>query len=177
MGIRMIMIAIMAVILLAWVIFCAVQFVRSGKKIAAKLNVIGHVRCESCGTVYDVPASLLSKMGFVKSKTVSRTKFKSGAFVNEIKYLSYAKKFDCPCCQKKRYAQVLNQNEIQDKLRKPMLTSGIRWLIMMAVGGLLIISVARIPLSLAERRAEKEIEALQEQRYEDWKERYGFSEK
>ena len=52
--------------------------------------------------------------------------------------------------------------------------TGIRWLIIMAAGGLTILAAAAIPLHFANRAVDKRIEELEQQRYEDFKERYGL---
>ena len=84
------------------------------------------------------------------------------------------KKIQCPCCGKKRYAQVLNINEINQMMTRPVLRAGIRWLILMGIGGVLILAVASIPLHFADRAREQRVEELREQQYEDFKERYGL---
>src|SRR5699024_2653085 len=96
------------------------------------------------------------------------------AFVNRPQYSYYAKKFDCPCCGKRRYAQVLNTNELNEMVAGSTIKTGIRWLIIMAAGGLIILAAAAIPLHYANRAVDKRIEELEQQRYEDFKERYGL---
>ena len=171
---EIIILTIMGLVLLAWVIFCGIQFVHHGRDVVAGADFIGHVKCEKCGTEYEVSAEEFTQSYMSKSRSVTRTKIQGGAFVNRPQYSYYAKKFQCPCCGKKRYAQVLNINEINQMMTRPVLRAGIRWLILMGIGGVLILAVASIPLHFADRAREQRVEELREQQYEDFKERYGL---
>ena len=171
---EIIILTIMGLVLLAWVIFCGIQFIHHGRDVVAGADFIGHVKCEKCGTEYEVRAEEFTQSYMSKSRSVTRTKIQGGAFVNRPQYSYYAKKFQCPCCGKKRYAQVLNINEINQMMTRPVLRAGIRWLILMGIGGVLILAVASIPLHFADRAREQRVEELREQQYEDFKERYGL---
>ncbi len=171
---EIIILTIMGLVLLAWVIFCGIQFIHHGRDVVAGADFIGHVKCEKCGTEYEVSAEEFTQSYMSKSRSVTRTKIQGGAFVNRPQYSYYAKKFQCPCCGKKRYAQVLNINEINQMMTRPVLRAGIRWLILMGIGGVLILAVASIPLHFADRAREQRVEELREQQYEDFKERYGL---
>lgn len=171
---EIIILTIIGIVLLAWVIFCGIQFIRHGRDVVAGADFVGHVKCEKCGTEYEVSAEEFTQSYMSKSRSVTRTKIQGGAFVNRPQYSYYAKKFQCPCCEKKRYAQVLNINEINQMMTRPVLRAGIRWLILMGIGGVLILAVASIPLHFADRAREQRVEELREQQYEDFKERYGL---
>ena len=171
---RFIILLIMSALLLGWVIFCGIQFFRHSKELIVDADFIGHVKCEKCGTEYQVSAEEFTKSYMSKYRSVTRTKMQGGAFVNRPQYTYYAKKFQCPCCGKKRYAQVLNINEINQMMTRPVLRTGVRWLILMGIGGILILAVASIPLHFADRAREQRVEELREQQYEDFKERYGL---
>lgn len=171
---EIIILTIIGIVLLAWVIFCGIQFIHHGRDVVAGADFIGHVKCEKCGTEYEVSAEEFTQSYMSKSRSVTRTKIQGGAFVNRPQYSYYAKKFQCPCCGKKRYAQVLNINEINQMMTRPVLRAGIRWLILMGIGGVLILAVASIPLHFADRAREQRVEELREQQYEDFKERYGL---
>ena len=171
---EIIILTIMGIVLLAWVIFCGIQFIRHGRDVVAGADFIGHVKCEKCGTEYEVSAEEFTQSYMSKSRSVTRTKIQGGAFVNRPQYSYYAKKFQCPCCGKKRYAQVLNINEINQMMTRPVLRAGIRWLILMGIGGVLILAVASIPLHFADQAREQRVEELREQQYEGFKERYGL---
>ena len=171
---EIIILTIMGLVLLAWVIFCGIQFIHHGRDVVAGADFIGHVKCEKCGTEYEVSAEEFTQSYMSKSRSVTRTKIQGGASVNRPQYSYYAKKIQCPCCGKKRYAQVLNINEINQMMTRPVLRAGIRWLILMGIGGVLILAVASIPLHFADRAREQRVEELREQQYEDFKERYGL---
>ena len=171
---RFIITLIMGVLLMAWVIFCAVRFFQSAAEMTVKSGLAVHVKCEKCGTEYDVSAEEFTKSYLSKSKSMTRTQVSGAAFVNRRTYSYYAKKFFCPCCGRKRYAQVLNINELGSQMEKPTIRNGIRWLIFMAIGGGLIMAVMSVPMHFADRAAEQRIEKLREERVEELKERYGF---
>ena len=69
---------------------------------------------------------------------------------------------------------MLNINEINQMVTRPVLRTGVRWLILMGIGGALILAAASIPLHFAGQAREQSIEELREQQYEDFKERYGL---
>ncbi len=171
---EILILTIMGGVLLAWVIFCGIQFIRHTRDVVAGADFVGHVKCEKCGTEYEVSSEEFTKSYMTKYKSVTRTKIKGGAFVNRPQYSYYAKKFQCPCCGKKRYARVLNINEINRMMTRPVLRVGVRWLILMGIGGVLILAVASIPLHFAGQAREQRIEELREQQYEDFKQRYGL---
>lgn len=77
-------------------------------------------------------------------------------------------------CKKKRYAQVLNVNELNYMMEKPMLQSGLRWLLIMVIGGAIILAVAAIPIHFSNQAREQRVEELKEKQQEIIKERYGF---
>ena len=174
MFVRSVILIVMGIFLLAWVIFCAVQFIRHSRDVVAEAGFVGHVKCEKCGTEYDVRAEEFTKSYASKYKSVTRTKMQGGAFINRPQYKYYAKKFQCPGCGKKRYAQVLNINEINNMMTGPVLRAGVRWLVMMFVGGVFILAAASIPLYFADQEREQKVEELREQQDEDFKERYGL---
>lgn len=171
---EVIILTIMGIALLAWVIFCGIQFIRHGRDLAAETGFVGHVKCEKCGTEYEVSSAEFTKSYMSKYKSVTRTKIQGGAFINRPQYSYYAKKFQCPCCGKRRYAQVLNINDLNQTMTRSVLRAGVRWLILMAVGGAFILAAASVPLYFAGRAGDQRTEELREQQYEDFKERYGL---
>ena len=74
-------------------------------------------------------------------------------------------------CGRKRYAQVLNINEINRAMEKPMLRTGMRWLLLMCIGGMLILAAAAVPMHFLNQARERQVEELREQRYEELKDR------
>lgn len=169
-----VVLAVMALLLSGWVIFCAIQFFRFSRNMVASGDFKAHVQCEKCGTKYDVSAAEFSKSFVSKYKRVTRTRIEGGAFVNRPRYSFYAKKFYCPKCGKRRYAQILNVNELNGMMEKPMLRAGMRWLVYMCIGGMIILAVTAIPMHFINQAREQHVEELKEQRYEEFKERYGF---
>lgn len=172
MMLEIILMAVMAVLLIAWVIFCAVQFIRHSKNVIAKGDFTGHVRCEKCSTEYDVTPEEFTQSNFAKYRSFTKTKIKGIALVNRPNYRYFAKKFYCPHCGKKRYAQVLNINEINDLMTVPSIVSGIKWLAVMAIGGAVIIAIMSIPLHFAKEQRLEHVRDLEQKQYEDFIERY-----
>ena len=98
--------------------------------------------------------------------------FKNGVFINRRRYRSFAKKFHCPVCGKKRYAQVLNINEISNLTQKSSMTIGIRWLIIMIIGGLLLMGFFSIPMHFVNKAAANHAEELRQEQFEELREQY-----
>ena len=69
---------------------------------------------------------------------------------------------------------MLNINDLNQTMTRPVLRAGVRWLILMAVGGAFILAAASVPLYFAGRAGDQRTEELREQQYEDYKERYGL---
>ena len=110
--------AVMGVLLLGWVIFCGVQFIFQGRRRIAGADFIGQAKCEKCGTEYTVSPQEFNKGIMTKTRSLTKTQVYRGAFVDTPHYAYYAKKFYCPCCKKREYAQVLNINEINEDMRQ-----------------------------------------------------------
>ena len=100
MDIRTILLVLLFFVLLGWVVFCGVQFFRSGVKVVADGEFTGHIKCEICGTEYEVSAGEFTKSIMAKSVRTTKTRIQNGAFVNRPHYSYYAKKFSCPHCRK-----------------------------------------------------------------------------
>lgn len=172
MTVRFMITAVMGALLLGWVIFCGVQFIFQGRRRIAGADFIGQVKCEKCGTEYTVSPQEFNKGIMTKTRSLTKTQVYRGAFVDTPHYAYYAKKFYCPCCKKREYAQVLNINEIDRDMRKTTVKIGLHWLAMMFIGGMLILVLGGIPIYFADRAARKQAEDMRQQRYEELKERY-----
>ena len=171
---RWVILSVMVVVLLVWILFCAVQIVRSGRDMAVREDFIARVKCEKCGTEYEVKAEEFSGSHMVKSISTFRSGIQNGAFVHQRDYRYYARKFLCPQCGKKHYAQVLNIRELNEKMTRPALQIGIRWMLIMVIGGVLVMAVAGIPLYFVDRAAKQQAEEMRQQRYEElWEEYMG----
>lgn len=172
MDIGVIVIIILAAALLLWVIFCTCLMFYRISKASARSDFKAHVQCEKCGCIFDVSAKEAMHISMTKTRSTTRTKIQGGVFVNRPVYSGYAKKFYCSNCGKKTYGQVLNFEEIQDKLRAPRTKEILRGFVMMVVGGLAIIIIMQIPMHFAKKAKEEKIEQMKQQQYEDIKDRY-----
>lgn len=169
---RFLIVLIMGGVLMVWVVFCGVQFIRHGRREAQNLNLTAHVKCETCGTEYPVITAELARSFFAKSKSTARTRIAGAAFVNTPKYSYYAKRLDCPHCGRKQYAQVLNIDELNEQMTMPVVRTGIRWLLMMLMGGILIFAVTSAAMFFADKASRNRAEEMRQQRYEELRERY-----
>lgn len=59
-------------------------------------------------------------------------------------------------------------------MTRPALQIGIRWILIMVIGGVLVMAVAGIPLYFVDRAAKQQAEEMRQQRYEElWEEYMG----
>ena len=56
MDVRFVIMMVMGVLLMGWVVFCGIQFIRHSRNLVAGASFTGHVKCEKCGTEYEVSA-------------------------------------------------------------------------------------------------------------------------
>ncbi len=174
MSARLVVTLIAGSLLLLWVMICAAKFWTRSKELMIEIGTIAHVKCENCGTQYDVAAAEYAQMGISRTASKTRTKLKGVAMVNEPEYHYYAKRFYCPHCKNKCFGQVLNIGEIQSKSRGPFLQAGIQCLIMMVIGGMIVFAVSSVPMHFVEKAEQRRIEEMKQQYYEEVKDRYGF---
>ncbi|HIQ99672.1 MAG TPA: hypothetical protein IAB23_08395 [Candidatus Scybalocola faecavium] len=165
MFLRMILVTIMGILLLGWVIFCGIQWIRQGKRAVFYGDFTGHIKCEKCGREYTVSGPEFAKGSMVRSKSTVSTGIKGGMMIRQRKYSYYARKFHCPFCKKRVYGQVLNINELQGHMTAPAVKAGIRWLILMCVGGFLIMAVMGIFINFADAAARRRTDALRQEYY------------
>lgn len=151
---------VMAVALLAWVIVCAVLFVRAARRSIAASGCVGRVRCEHCGAEYEVGARELTRVGLSKSVSVTKTRREGAALVDEPHYLRYSKKLPCPHCGRTAYAQVLNINELRDAARNGFVKAGITHLLLMVAGGALVLLVAGVAMDIAQAWVVAQLQGL-----------------
>lgn len=169
---EMILIIIMGAILLLWVIFCGCFTVRRIFGAASRSGFKAHIKCESCGTEFDVSAKEALRISMTKTKSTTRTRVQGAALVNRPVYSSYAKKFYCKNCGNKTFGQVLNLEEIHDSFKPPVTREVLKGFAMMIVGGLAVIIIMQIPMSIARMEKEKEIEQMKQQQLEQIREQY-----
>ena len=165
-----ILLAAMGILLMAWVIFCAIQIYRSSKTAFTESNVAIHAKCESCGGLYDVTAKEFNSSYVSKYKYISRTKMSGIAAVHKPQFTYYAKKLPCPYCKKKKYAQIVNINEIQDLSISSMLKGGAKWMAAMVAGGLLLLAV----MGALSWHNQQKAEDIKQERYEELRNSYNF---
>lgn len=164
---ELIILICMAVLLLSWVILCAVWFAGTSTKIMAESDFVAHVKCEECGQEYDVQPEEFAKRKFVKSVSTTKTELKGAALVNQPKFRYYAKKFQCPFCGKKKYAQVLNLDEITEKFQSRIIRFSMKVFLVMILGGVIILLLTKIPLAVNDKIVEKRVEQMREEMYSE----------
>ena len=163
---------IMGVLLLGWVIFCAIQWIRHGKDLIFKGDFTGQIKCVKCGHTYTAGPAEFARSSMVRSRSISKTEVRNGMFIQRPKYSYYARKFQCPFCRKRVYGQVLNINEISDRMMAPAIKSGMRWLIYMCIGGFAIMMVMDVCIHFADQANKRRVDELRQEYYEDLKEQY-----
>lgn len=134
---------------------------------AAGLTV--QVQCEKCGTIYEVTGKEATRPAMIKYKKSSRTHISNGAFVNTQKYSHYAKKFYCPCCDKKTYGKVLDIQELQYEGQDSTIKELGKGFLRMVIGCTIILILAQIPFQIGKKQREREVQQMKEQQYEDLK--------
>ena len=160
---------------LVWVIFCCILFVRNYKCLVVYENFIANVICEKCNTHYSVNAEDFMKSKFVKYKKTAKKKRDGIAGKKDVHYISYCKRFDCPCCEKKRFGRVENINEL-NRTAAPMVTGlAFKCLIYMVLGGFVIMLIFQLPLAFAKRDKQKKIDEMKQQMYEATLEKSGLN--
>lgn len=148
MSTTVIVLIVMAILLLVWVIACALHFVLRGRELLRASGQVAHCTCESCGATFDVPAGELGRSWLSKQASVTRTRREGAALVDEPTYRSFAKKVTCPQCGKRAWAQVQNVNEINSFLRGACLVSGLKHIGLMVAGGFIVLFATQLVLTI-----------------------------
>ena len=130
---------------------------------------VSDVQCEKCGTIYEVTGKEATRPAMVKYKKSSRTHISNGAFVNTQNYSHYAKKFHCPCCDKKTYGKVLDIQELQYEGQDSTIKELGKGFLRMVIGCTIILILAQIPFQIGKKQREREVQQMKEQQYEDLK--------
>ena len=146
MSTTVIVLIVMAILLLVWVVACALHFVSRGRELLRASGQVAHCTCESCGATFDVPAGELGRSWLSKQASVTRTRREGAALVDEPSYFSFAKRLTCPHCHERAWVQVANVNEINASLRGAYLALGLKHIAAMVAGGFLILAVVQIVL-------------------------------
>lgn len=172
MNVKLYIVLVMSIILLVWVIFCGIQFVRQSKRIVAESDFTAHVKCENCNYEYDVNAENFNRISTAKYVKKTNPQFIKGMVVKIPQYSYYARKFQCPNCNKKAYGNVLNINEIHQISRKPVTIHSLKWLFMMFIGGAVILILTSFPMRIADEYTKKQVEDMKQDHYEEVKDKY-----
>lgn len=167
---------LMGLLLMSWVIFCGIQVFRISRSAFAENNIKIHAKCEKCGREYEVTAADFAMSYGVKYKSVTRTRMRGIAAVNEPQFTYYAKKLYCPYCKRRKYAQIINLNEIQDTSVSSIVKAGKKWMAAMVAGGVLILDVMGGITSVVFKHNEEKTENIRQQRYVDLKQKYRLDE-
>ncbi len=166
---------VMGILLLSWVILCFVLCMKRNKKIVENSDFDVKLKCEKCGMEYEAESKELMKTFFSKSRSTTKTQAMGPVLVNNPKYSYYSKKFFCPECNKLEYAQILNLNEVQDKILKSTLKSYIKFFAMMIIGGLIILILTSIPMTVLNKMKEDKIKDLKDKQYEQFLDNYNLN--
>ena len=165
----------MAVLLLGWVVFCGGLFIKEFQATFVMKGTSACVKCEKCGAEYQVSAREFASSHFAKYISVTKTRRKGIALAEEPKIKYYAKKFHCPACGEKCYARVLNTQDLVGAGREAGIKAGVKWLLLMVIGGGLIGSVMQIPISVVRQANVRKVNEMKEQRYQELKEKYDLN--
>ena len=174
MDIEFILIILMAFLLISWVIICYISYFKQAKSYFMKNRKDVLVKCENCGLEYCISPEEFYNTYFSKTKSINKTKAKCIALANEPEYLSVSKKFNCPHCGEKHYAQIINAMQIFQENKSIVMQYSIKSLIKMAIGGLIIIIIMNIPISIAKKARLDKVEQMKQERYENFKKDYGL---
>ncbi|MBP3486885.1 MAG: hypothetical protein J6K53_00660 [Roseburia sp.] len=143
-------VTIIGVSLLAiWGLTCIRLFYKRARAKVIASGFVFRVRCEHCGTEYDVPVEEFLKSNAMKSRSKARTKLHGAVCDNSPVYSYAAKRFSCPGCQGKCWAQILNYNEYQKENRVAI----IGYALLMAFGFYLGANILAAVMRLVERIA------------------------
>ena len=112
---------------------------------------------------------MATRPAIVKYKKSSRTHISNGSFVNTQNYSHYAKKFHCPCCDKKTYGKVLDIQELQYEGQDSTIKELGKGFLRMVIGCTIILILAQIPFQIGKKQREREVQQMKEQQYEDLK--------
>ena len=106
--------------LLAVLACCAAMaalFVCAWRRTLAEVEASGlryHMRCETCGTEFDLAPREFARLGARRHRSTTRTRVKGVALVSQPHYSYLAKRTVCPSCGEKTWCENTNANEAQD---------------------------------------------------------------
>lgn len=100
-----------------WGLTCIRLYYKRARARVIASGFVFHVKCENCGAEYELSVEEFLKSNMTKSRSRTKTKLRGAAQENFPVYSYLAKRFWCPVCQGKHWAQVLNYNEYQSTNR------------------------------------------------------------
>ena len=153
---RLIVLMVMGVALLAWVVFCGVMAVRRLRSSASRSGLVAQATCDTCGARFDVDAAELARTFVSKSRSVTKTRRRGAALVDEPRYQRFSKKVWCPHCGAQRWANIENVNELNERLRPELMRLG----------------AASVAMGFADRAAEARVEEARQQQRDALMEHY-----
>ena len=109
------------VLFVVWGILCIVWYYRCSKKAVLATGFVFHVRCETCGQEYEVSVEEFLKSNATKSRSLAKTKMNGPMLDRTPEYRYLARRFACPGCHGKCWAEVLNYNKYQSENRKTVI--------------------------------------------------------
>lgn len=98
-------------------VLMVVLFVVAWRRTLAGVEASGlryRLRCEACGTEFELAPRAYARSKAQRSRSVTRTEARGVALVRRPRYGYLAKRFVCPACGERHWCEVLNANEAQD---------------------------------------------------------------
>lgn len=169
---QIIVLITMGILLLVWLLICMVIHIQKTKRDAIKLDFDVLVKCDKCGTQYHKRAADFVQGKLVKQKSVTKTRVEGATLVNQPDYLYFGKKFDCPCCHKRVFGQVLNIEEIQSQTMPIAKKNTMICLVSVFIGGVLIIGLTMIPMAYVKHLRAQEVQELKDKQQQEIREMY-----
>ena len=101
-------------------------------------GLVYRMRCERCGTEFDLAPRDFARSGMRRVRSTSKTRAKGVALVDQPHYGFVAKRFVCPTCGERAWCENLNANEARKAIAPIALRNfGAALLILVVVGSVL----------------------------------------
>lgn len=141
---------VMSATLLGWLIWNAVHCSRTLKALISKDGFIMHVKCKKCGMEYEVPVEEFLKHNYSRQKLGGASVQMRGPIViSEEQVVSMSKKFNCPGCGRREWAQILNLDEYYDRYRSFGVRFVLKQLLFAFCGGAVLLFIFNIISKIA----------------------------
>lgn len=106
---------VMCAVMLGWMIWNIAHGSRTLKAFIVKGGFRMRVKCQKCGMEYEVPVEEFLKRHSSKRKLKTQAKMRGPVLISEQIPVFLAKKFGCPGCGRREWAQILNLKDYYDK--------------------------------------------------------------